>query len=451
LRWPHGLVPDNHDNIYIAAFPSNKVFRVEKGGIIRIVAGTGEGGPAKAGNATAVSIESPLGLAIDKAGNLLVSLFNQGAVVRIGRDGRLTHQAGEFVRPPEAELRPVDMYIRGVGGVAASDKGDIYVAEVFGNMVHRITAQARVATIAGTGVARSARDNTEAAKGDLTHPVGVCPAGDGILVVEADGHRVRFIDSGGMIHTIAGTGVGGFSGDRASALVATVRHPHGIVFMGEQVSNPVPFISSMAASPAGSTGKASGGQPDGKPYIVFVDTDNHRVRNIDRNGFITTIAGNGTAVSSGDGGPALKAGLNRPEYVAVDEEGNIYVTEAHKVRKIDKKGIISTVAGTGKKGFSGAGGPATRADLDSPYGIAVDGKDLYVADSWNGVVWKVDSTGIITLFAGNGQKSSQGDGGLATDASLNAPIDLSIYHHSNGVYLLIGELEGSRVRAVKIR
>lgn len=451
LRWPHGLAIDKEDNVYIAEFPSSKVFRVEKGGIIKTFAGTGEGGPAKAGTATAVPVEGPLGLALDRSGNLLVTLFNQGAVVRITPDGRLSHQAGESAQRPSSDVRATDIFIKAVGGVAASDAGDIFVADVFGNTVHKVSTQARVTAFAGTGAARSSGDNKEATRAELVHPVGICPVGDSVFIVEADGHRVRFIDSSGIIHTIAGTGTGGFSGDKLPAVGAAAAHPHGIVFLGEEVSNPVPFLDMAAASTDTRAAGARKSSQNGKPYIVFVDTDNNRVRNIDRNGIITTIAGNGKPVSSGDGGKATRAGLNRPEYVAADDEGNIYVTEAHKVRKIDKNGVITTVAGTGKKGFSGAGGPATKADLDSPYGIAVDGKDLYIADSWNNVVWKVDSKGNINLFAGNGQKSSAGDGGPATDASLNAPIDLSIYKNDNSIYLLIGELEGARIRAVKIR
>jgi hypothetical protein len=175
------------------------------------------------------------------------------------------------------------------------------------------------------------------------------------------------------------------------------------------------------------------------------------VRKVDEKGIITTVAGNGSSKTSGDGGRAVRAGLNRPEDVVVDSEGNLFISEAHRVRKVDTRGIITTYAGTGRRGFSGDGGPATRANLDSPFGLALDGKDLYIADSWNNVVWKVDEKGIISLFAGTRQKSSTGDGGPATKASLNAPIDLAVQQTAEGTYLLIAELEGARVRAIRIR
>jgi hypothetical protein len=137
--------------------------------------------------------------------------------------------------------------------------------------------------------------------------------------------------------------------------------------------------------------------------------------------------------------------------VAADAEGNIYISEQSRVRKVDTRGIITTVVGNGDRGFSGAGGPATQARLDSPYGLAVDGRDLYIADSWNNVVWKVDERGTINVVVGTGEKSSRGDGESATQATLNAPIYLAIQRLGDRTNLLVSELEGGRVRSVRIR
>ena len=447
LRWPQGLAIDAKGNLYISDFAASNVYVVGADKLIHIFAGTGTGGTVKSGRAAGVPVENPTGITFDVEGNLLVSLFNQGAVLRISPEGRVKRLAGEFVREVKSPVHPNDAFLRGVGGVASDNNGNIYVAESFGNAVHKVTEKAEMLLLTGTGIAKSTGDGRSAEDADVNHPVGILPAAGGVIISEADGNRIRFVNSAGNIKTIAGTGLPGFSGDGGLASGALAAHPHGLMDFGANVINPASFLQSSTTKSA-KTAKASKG---GRPALAFVDTDNHRVRVLDENGIIKTFAGNGKPVSSGDGGPANKAGLNRPEYLAMDPDGNVYVSEAHKVRKIDKNGNISTYAGTGKRGFSGEGGPATKANLDSPYGLAMDERDLYIADSWNNVIWKVDAKGVITRVAGTGKKASDGDNGPATQASLNAPVDLAIHKGSDGVYLLIGELEGSRVRAMRIR
>ena len=145
-------------------------------------------------------------------------------------------------------------------------------------------------------------------------------------------------------------------------------------------------------------------------------------------GIITTVAGTGERGFSGDGGPATQARLNRPYRVFVDAEGNLFIVDLgnHRIRKVDATtGIITTIAGTGQEGFGGDGGPATRAVFDIPLGIFVDaGGNLFVADRYNHRIRKIDLQGIITTVAGNGGEGFSGDGGPATRASLADPLDV---------------------------
>jgi DNA-binding beta-propeller fold protein YncE len=131
------------------------------------------------------------------------------------------------------------------------------------------------------------------------------------------------------------------------------------------------------------------------------DSANNRVRRIDRNGVITTVAGNGLHGYTGDGGLATKARLSDPYGLAFDAKGNLYIAEPDErvVRRVDSKGIITTFAGTGRLGFSGDGGPATKANLNNPFGIVLDpAGNLYIADNGNGRIRKVDLQGVITTF-----------------------------------------------------
>ena len=197
------------------------------------------------------------------------------------------------------------------------------------------------------------------------------------------------------ITTFAGTGVRGFSGDGGPAVQAQLNTPTGI---------------------------ARG--PDGAVYIC--DTGNHRIRAVSPDGKIKTIAGTGVAGWTGDGGPAISATLNEPYEVRFDAVGNIYWVErlSHSVRRCDAKTrIISTVAGTGSAGFSGDGGRAIRAQLNEPHSIQFDrAGDLYICDVKNNRVRKVDmKTGIISTFAGTGEKQPALDGASFAQAALHGP------------------------------
>jgi len=197
------------------------------------------------------------------------------------------------------------------------------------------------------------------------------------------------------IETFAGTGQAGYSGDGGQATKARLDNPFGL---------------------------ARG--PDGGLYVC--DTMNHVIRKIDRNSVITTAVGAGKKGYSGDGGPALDAALNEPYEVRFDKQGNLFFVERlnHTVRRVDAKTrIITTVAGSGKAGFSGDGGAATNATLNQPHSIQFDARDdLYICDILNHRIRKVDvKTGVITTFAGTGEQRPTPDGAKIAGTPLNGP------------------------------
>ena len=197
------------------------------------------------------------------------------------------------------------------------------------------------------------------------------------------------------IATLAGTGVPGHSGDNRPAAQSLLANPYGLVR-----------------------------GPDGALYICEVD--NHVIRRVARDGTITTAAGSGERGYTGDGGPATRARLNEPYEVRFDKSGNMFFVEMknHLVRRVDvKTQTITTVAGTGKAGFSGDGGPAMLAQLNQPHSIRLDTQDnLYVCDIANHRIRKIEAnTGIITSFAGNGARTATPDGARFSEAPLNGP------------------------------
>jgi sugar lactone lactonase YvrE len=200
-----------------------------------------------------------------------------------------------------------------------------------------------------------------------------------LFICDTQNHRIRKVDmSTGIVTTVAGTGVAGFSGDGGPAVKAQFNYPGGLAV-------------------------------DARGNLFVSDTWNHRVRRIDAStGIVTTVAGTGVAGFSGDGGPAVKAQFNYPLGLAIDTSGNLFVAESagQRVRKITAGGAIATtVAGTGVYGFSGDGGPATPAQLRSPTAVVVDASgNLFIADQVNNRIRKVTAgTGIITTIAGGAQ------------------------------------------------
>jgi hypothetical protein len=316
--------------------------------------------------------------------------------------------------------------LRNPNGLAIDSNGNIYIADTDNNRIRRIATNGIITTIAGTGTPGYSGDGALATDAKLTSPTSV--AVDSLNnVYIGDGNRIRKIAANGIITTFAGTGEGGYSGDKADATLAKLNGPLGVAV--DRLNN-----------------------------VYIADQWNYRIRRIGTsgitNGIITTVAGNGDPGSSGDGGLAIKATLNTPNCVAVDGLNNVYFTEfnSYRIRKIDytnPEGIITTIAGTGQPGSSGDGARATDAKLSFPTGVAVDRlNNVYIAEYTNNRIRKIDYNdprGIITTIAGTGQPGFSGDGARATDANLSTPCGVAIDSNGN---IYIADTNNNRIRKI---
>jgi RHS repeat-associated protein len=292
----------------------------------------------------------------------------------------------------QAQLAPL--------GIAVGSDGSLYIADVINHRIRRMAPDGRIATVAGDGSAGYGGDGGPATQAQLTAPLGVAVGpNDDFYFIDSENNRVRRVDPGGRITTVAGNGSVGNSGDGGPAILARLAYPRGVAV-----------------------------GPDGSLYIA--DTYNHRIRRVDPNGIMTTVAGNGTYGRKGDGGPATAGQLTAPIGVAVGADGSLYIAEAednNRVRRVGPDGIMTTVAGSGVYGDGGDGGPAIKAQLSEPGGIAL-GRDgsLYIADTGNHRLRWVGADGIITTVAGTDISGYAGDGGPASAAVLSSPQGVAV-------------------------
>ncbi|MEU8925827.1 RICIN domain-containing protein [Kitasatospora sp. NPDC048545] len=333
---------------------------------ISTVAGTGVAG-FKGDNEPAVSaqLNRPYGIAVDSAGTLYFSDYNNHRVRKVTTDGKISTVAGTGTAGFSGDNGPaVSAQLNYPRGVAVDSAGAVYITDTNNHRIRKITADGKIGTVAGTGTAGFGGDGGPATAAPLNLPLGVAVDGAGVLYIpEYHNNRVRKVTTDGKISTVAGTGTAGFGGDGGPAVAAQLNHPHAVVV-------------------------------DSAGVLYIADADNHRIRKITADGKIGTVAGTGTAGFGGDGGPASSAKLNLPVGMVVDSTGTLYIADYgnHRVRKVTADGKIGTVAGTGAAGFGGDGGPAASAQLNYPIGLAVDCVDtLYIADHANNRVRKIAS------------------------------------------------------------
>ena len=303
-------------------------------------------------------------------------------------------------------------------GVAVDGNGDLFIADSGNNLIREVDASSQdISTVAGSGISGYSGNGGPPASAELCYPTSVAVAGNSetgsagsIFIADGIDNAIREVNvAANQITTVAGIGLGNYSGDRGAATAADLYDPTAVAVAEQQ-------------------GTGSAGD------IYVADSANNVVRQVNLStGLITTVAGNGTWGYSGDGYAATTAELDDPMGIAVDAAGDIFIADSgnNVVREVNPSGTITTIAGNFNlgPGYSGDGLTATSAQLDDPTGLAIEGHYLFIADTGNNVIRRVDlSTGVITTVAGNYLLGSgySGDGHAATAAQLNSPNGVAV-------------------------
>src|SRR5271165_674717 len=447
-----GMAEDSTGALYLADAGAGRVYRVGLDGLVTIFAGGGTSPPgfqSDGGPATAALIPSPRGLVFDSKGNLDFTEVFCNCIRQVTPTGIISTL---YTAPPS----PVQGRLPNIEGLAIDSQDNLYYTEWFGNVVMKVATNGTATPVAGTGTAGFSGDGGPAVAAQLNAPSGVAlDAAGNIYIADTMNHRIRKVTPDGIINTLAGTAVPGspactaqspstvstqlclpaevILGSSGDLIIADygnrlVRQltPNGAIatVAGNGKGDPNYFdVAGGAGGPEiHATFSLLGGAAFDRAGNLYVsDTFANHIRKISTSGVVSTIAGNGQSGYSGDGGPALQASLVRPGPISVGPDGAVYViTGDSRVRKITPDGIIHLVAGIGVgSGLvrdQGDGGPAIDATLNEPGGVAFDQSgNIYIADTSNARVRKIDSSGIITTIGPTGQQGVDYYNAVAVD------------------------------------
>jgi uncharacterized protein (TIGR03437 family) len=379
FRFPEGVTIGGDGNLYIEDTGNFRVREVTADGTIHSVAGSGQFESTPDGTpAESATLVGPNFISFDPSGRLLIADGGDFTVRRINSDGTIQTIAGTGVQGVGDGYvltygEPANQTLIGTPRQAVADtKGNIYISDDYAGAVYIITPDGILNVFAGqVGDYASGSDNIPATSSSFINPEGLALDQNGNLYIsDPYDNRIRKVATNGIITTFAGTGAAGYSGDGGPANQAMLNLPQGIAI-------------------------------DSKGDLIIADGGNNRLRMVTPDGNISTIAGNGTGASTGNGGPATAASLNDPYVVATDSAGDIFLIETggRTVRRISPDGTIAVAAGNGHRGFAGDGGPAIEASFGDADGLAVDSTgNLYVSDFNNNRV-RVVLTATPTLSA----------------------------------------------------
>ncbi|CCQ90480.1 conserved hypothetical protein, contains NHL repeats [Nitrospina gracilis 3/211] len=489
LDKPFGLAVDKHGNLYIADRGNNRIRKVDAGsGLMSTIGGDGgfffigDNGPAYR-----ASIAGPTDVAVDDEGNVYVADRNNNRIRKINTLGmiRTVMGTGQQDYNGDAEVaRETNLHLP--FAITLDNNGDLLVVDRSHYRIRKMHQKgSRVETIAGNGVKNFAGDNGPATGANLEFPHGiVVDKQDNVIFADKGHYRIRQIDPEGIITTVVGNGIRGNIGDNGPALEASVfptilelNHkdeifflsPSGFVSLIRKVDNNgiISLLISTgdqdyqeAVMTAGYTGRSSHSEItiitqfsglafDKKGNLYVSDRINHQIRKVTPEGKIITIAGNGSSDYTGDGGPAKDASFRDPQSLTMDKEGNLYIgdTANNVIRKIDKNGIVTTYAGNGNHEHSGDGGPALKAGFMSIGDIVFSPSgELHVVEPGNHTVRKITRDGKVELVAGRpGVQGLFGDGGKATEAMLKQPACIAFDSKGN---MYITDMGNNRIRKV---
>lgn len=357
LNSVNDLAADQSGNLYLA--DGVRVRRIDPQGTITSAAGDGYvHSVGDGGAATAANLFQPSAITLDSAGNLFIADSGTQRVRQVARDGTITTLAGTGMSASGAAdgNLAVNVALNNPTGVAVDSFGNLIVADTYNHRVVQVTPARTLRGVAGTGKPGASPDGTTPLLAQLQMPRAVCLDRTGNLyIADTSNHRILRLPPGGALQTVAGNGSRGSAGDEGSARLAQLNTP-----------------SACAVDSAGN--------------LLIADTANHAIRKVKPSGIISTVAGTGTAGTSGDEDSATSARLDSPRGIAADDAGNLYIADTgnHRIRQVTPDGVIHNIAGTGGAGFAGDGGPALSAQLNAPQGLFLDGAgDLYFADTGN--------------------------------------------------------------------
>jgi sugar lactone lactonase YvrE len=309
-------------------------------------------------------------------------------------------------------------------GVALDASGNLYIPDKNNNCVRKVTSTGLINTIAGNGTSGYSGDAGQATAAELSLPAGVIVDGSGNLYIADNGNSVvrKVVLSTGIITTVAGNGIPGYSGDGGQATAAEFGSPRGLAI-------------------------------DATGNLFIADYSEDVVRKvITSTGVISTVAGTGSGGYNGDGGAATSANIWSPWGINFDASGNLYIAECsnNRIRKVSA-GIITTIAGNGTAGFSGDGGQASSAELSTPSGVVFDSPgNFYITDERNDRIRMVNTSGVISTVVGTATAGCTGDGGAATSAELWEPTGNMVISASTGNWYFADGEDGNchRVKMV---
>ncbi len=458
LYGPRAITLDGSSNLYIADYNNGRIRKVRPTGIIITIAGNpcykcsnGDGGPA-----AAAKVESPTGVAVDVAGNVYISQAPFASVRKIDTDGIITTAVGTYSSGFSGDGGPATAAkLNYPSGLAIDAKNNLLIVDNQNNRIRQVNSANSINTIAGTSNPNFGGDGRPATLARLFKPTSVAVDGNGTIYIADTGNdRIRQVDSTGIITSLSGSGYG-ITVDAGGNIYMAVPDSHVI-----RKRTPEGLITTVAGTGvqgySGDGGAATAAQlkypssvaVDKLGNLYIADVSNNRIRKVDPTGVITTVAGNGVLGSGEDGTVATAFSLYRPQGIAIDTYGNLYIADTgnQRVRKVNPDGIVTTVAGNGSVGSAGDGGSATSAQLNNPVSIIIEGdSNLYIVDSANQRIRKINSSGIVTTIAGNGNAGFSGDGGIAINAELNNPSGIALDKNGN---FYIADVSNDRIRKV---
>jgi len=404
---------DAAGNLFLSDYTSGRVRKVSSDGTLATVAGGGAAGPGDGGAATSAQLGLATGIAFDPAGNLFIAAG--GAIRKVSPGGTITTVAGN---------RSNACCFSGDGGpatgatlttpasLAVDRAGNLFIADSPNHRIRRVSSNGIIATVAGNGTRGTSGDGGPATRAQLDWPSGIAVDGAGNLFIsELFGHRVRKVSADGIITTVAGNGIEGFSGDGGPAVSAQLQWPNalaadgaGNLFISDAGNHRVRRVSpdGIIATVAADFGASVGMAVDASGNLFLASIYDGEESELGR---ILKVAANGTITTLAD--TEMLMGL--PSGLAVDDRGSLWISAAGRILRMSlADGTITTVAGTGEQGFSGDGGPATTATLIRPTGLAVDAAgSVFIADTGNNAVRVLRSTDRSVLIGSVADAASQ--------------------------------------------